>query len=112
MCVSICQGVIHSAINTHRPQIPHVSTVAEFGRDGVPTPYQLNDFWEQCRPWLAKEGVELYELVVPKVAWRPKCWRTPVVQAPLPAQLPFAVDTHALNTVPNEYNTMVCYCVQ
>ncbi|TFK89104.1 hypothetical protein K466DRAFT_545831 [Polyporus arcularius HHB13444] len=86
------------------PDIPHVS-VAEFGRDGVPTPYQLNDFWDQCRPWLANEGVELYELVVPKVAWRPKCWRTPVVHAP-PAQLPFAVDTHALNTAPNEYNTM------
>ena len=76
----------------------------------MPTPRQLNEFWEQCRTWLADQGVQLYELRAPEGAGPrsrlPKLWRTPVIHA-TPAQLPFAVSEYIANPTAEEYDTMV-----
>ncbi|KAI8972192.1 hypothetical protein BD414DRAFT_448755 [Trametes punicea] len=70
------------------PEIP--CKVEEFGMYGTPSPDELDVFWENCRAWLAKQGVQLYELRHhgPEKEYRSKYWYRPSVD--VTARLPYS----------------------
>ncbi|KAI0355669.1 hypothetical protein OH77DRAFT_1454160 [Trametes cingulata] len=75
------------------PEIPNLPCkVDDFGAYGIRTENELIDFWEACRPWLAKRGINLYELRCvdnygPHRVQK-KYWTYPAT--PISAALPFA----------------------
>ncbi|KAI8972191.1 hypothetical protein BD414DRAFT_525342 [Trametes punicea] len=62
-CSSVCASFINYGEEDGPTSLPDIPCkVEEFGMYNIPLPYELDIFWDACRAWLAKRGVELYDL--------------------------------------------------